>query len=697
MRKNIVKTIYLKEIKETLRDRKTVFLGIILPILLYPILILGFSQLLLNSQQTIAEKNLEVYFDFPLPELLEGIIAKSNGEEESLGQLKYITSEELRERLNKEELDLEEALVNKYISAYVVLESTGDYKIYYDSSSSDSQEALNRLEDLLFVYKVGVTAKIIENKGLEVEQVLSPFNIKNQNLAPPQQGSFSVLGQVLVILVMMGIVSGTLYPAIDSMAGEKERGTLETLLTLPVSNLEIVTGKYLAVSSMAIFTALLSMGSIALSIFFIVAASLEQIDLMPKPLMDNLFISLIIVVISITLLAMLITAVIMSVCALAKNVREASNYSTPVMLMFMLPAYASMLPNLELTPATAIIPIVNISLLIKSVLAGGVISNLMIIVLVSTLTFTLMGVIILSKLFNSEKVLFGEGKTFSILESRKNIRVGTVPGVSDGILMYTLVMLVFIYIGGYLQAAFGLIGIGMYQLLFLFIPLGYAAYIKCDLKVLFSIKKFSFYQLLASFLIWIGAFALSNLIANILARILPEGTEVAQEITNQLMSDSGFFITFLVVAILPALGEEILFRGFILSSFRYNGNINRKKYVWPIIISGLLFGLMHIYLVKILPTAILGIVFGYIVVKTGSIFIPMLLHLINNGLAVILTFKQNELPLELVEEAKITMEAMGISEILYNFLPLLIFGGICGYLGLRMLNNKIEQEGDYER
>lgn len=684
MRKNIVKTIYLKEIKETLRDRKTVFLGIILPIILYPVLILGFSQLFLSSGQDLATKNLDVYMNFKTPALLEQVIEKTVGSSLEEGGLNLLSQEELRSISG--DLDLEKALKNGKINAYVEQEN-GDFKIIYNSSSSDSQEAYIRLQDSFFVYRVAVTSQIIKDSGLEVEEVLVPFEIYNQNLAPPEQISFALFGQMLVILVIMGIVSGTIYPSIDSMAGEKERGTLETLLTLPISNLEIVTGKYLAVSSMAVFTALLSMASIGVSMFFMLIASIEQIGSIGLKLeISSLIGPFIILIISIVLLAMLITAVIMSVCALAKNVREASNYSTPVTLGFMLPAYASIIPGFELTTSTAIIPVVNISLLIKDVMVGDINTVLMMMVLVSTMAFTIIAIIILAKLFDSESVLFGNGKTFSILENRKNIKIGNLPGISDGILIFAIVMLVFIYVGGYLQSAYGLIGVGMYQILFLLIPIGYSLYIKTDLKTIFSIRKFTFKQGFASFLIWVGAFAISNFIANILLKVVG-GTDTATELTNNLMAESGFVITFIVVAILPAICEEFLFRGFILGAFRYNGDIRRKTYIWAIISSGLLFGLMHIYFIKIIPTAILGIAFGYIVIKTGSILPAIILHLVNNGLAVIITFYQKALPAEVIQQAQIVSSSMGVLDLFYSFLPLLIFGLFCGYFGIRILKN----------
>lgn len=684
MRKNIIKTIYLKEIKETLRDRKTVFLGIILPIILYPVLILGFSQLFLSSGQDLSTKNLDVYINFKVPTLLEQVIEKVAGNEG--GGLNLLSQEELINRTNSE-LNLEKALKNGQINAYVEKENR-DFKIFYNSSSSDSQEAYIRLQDSLLVYRIAVTSEIIKDSGLDVENVLVPFEIYNQNLAPVQQISFALFGQMLVILVIMGIVSGTIYPSIDSMAGEKERGTLETLLTLPISNLEIVTGKYLAVATMAVFTALLSMVSIGVSIFFIVISSIDQMGSIGLELEGSSLIGpFTILIISIVLLAMLITAVIMSVCALAKNVREASNYSTPVTLGFMLPAYASIIPGFELTQATSIIPVVNISLLIKDVMVGDIDTVLMMMVLVSTMAFTVIAIMILAKLFDSESVLFGNGKTFSILENRKNIKLGNMPGISDGILIFAIVMLVFIYVGGYLQSAYGLIGVGMYQSLFLLIPLGYSLYIKTELKTIFSLRKFTFRQGFASFLIWIGAFAISNFIANILAKITPGGLDTATELTNQLMTESGFVITLIVVAVLPAICEEFLFRGFILNSFRYNGNIKRKTYMWAIISSGLLFGFMHIYLIKIIPTAILGIAFGYIVIKTGSIIPAMILHLVNNGLAVIITFYQKSLPVEIIEQAQIISKSMGILDLFYSFLPLLVFGLFCGYFGIKILKN----------
>ncbi len=620
MRINIVKTIFKKEMIDILRDKKTLFMTVILPIVMYPLLIILATYVISTTSTSMDEKELSIAFSkAPNKQIMEKIDALTLEE----GRLKIVEVEDYKTAINEKE-----------IAAYVEIQSEGEnesYKIYMNSSIDDGTEATERIEDLLEEYKEELVKAGIEEQGLDSKAILEPINYKVINIAENEEQVGYLLGTILPFILIIGILSGAIYPAIDVMAGEKERGTLETLLTMPISNLELVMGKYLAVSLSAIVSALLSVISILLSVVFMVLSMGEVIEESNFSLdVTQLILPLLITFVCICIFTMIISAISMCICSLAKSFKEAQNATTPVMLIAMILAYSSMIPNIELNSTTASIPVVNVVLLIKSVLTFRYDISLMAIVLVSNIIFVLISIWLLSKLFNSEEVLFGNGKGFSFLERRSNIKKGTLPSLSDGVVIYSVALLLLIYVGSYVQVKFGMLGIVASQILLVSIPLLVCIYIKTDFKRVFSLKLPSIKHLFGGVCIWVGTFIFVMIITNVLLYWFPENEEVVTRLQEALYAKENLFFNLAVIALTPAICEEVLFRGFIFTCFK-----GEKAYTRGIIISGILFGLMHIDFIRLIPTTCLGIVIAYAVYKSGSIFVGMLMHFLNNGIAVL--------------------------------------------------------------
>lgn len=490
------------------------------------------------------------------------------------------------------------------------------------------------MEDIFNTYKEKKVKDKIEQLQLNVEETLEPVVYSTIDLAKTEEVAGLLLGQILPLILIMGVLLGAIYPAIDSMAGEKERGTLETLFTLPISNLELVMGKYMAVSLCAIVTAILNVVSILMTLIYILSTG----NISGQLLSNNFNISalsgpLFITLICICLFAMVVSAVSMCVCSLAKSFKDAQNYITPVMFLVLIPSYASMIPNLNLDRTTSIIPVVNISLLIKSVLSNNANLSLIALVFISNFAFVILSVILLSKLFNSEEILFGNNRNFSFLEKRSNIKKGTMPSVSDGVILYALGLVLLIYVGSYIQLKLKMTGIVLTQVMIISLPLLFAYYIKSDFKKVFSLKLPKIKHLFGAACLWFGTYLLAMVITNIIMYYFPQNQEIVEGLNNALFIKNNLLLNLLIVAAMPAICEEIFFRGFILTSFKNN----KKSYRGAIIFSGILFGLMHMDFIRVVPTSILGIAFAYAVCKTNSIAVSMFMHFLNNGFAVVVT------------------------------------------------------------
>ena len=657
MRFKIVKTIFKKEMIDILRDKRTLFMGIILPLILYPVIMIIMTQIMTMSMGSIEEKDINIAFEKnPSKELVSLI---ENQTDKNTERINIVTT-------NNYKKDLQDGNIDAYIGVKGK-NKIENYKIYINSSKENSSSVNSKLEEIFTIYKDRKVKNKIEQSKLDVKETLNPVVYQTVDVAEDEDVAGLVLGGILPFILIMGVLLGAIYPAIDSMAGEKERGTLETLFTLPISNLELVMGKYMAVSLCAIVTAILNVVSILMTLIYILTTGELTGQLIFGSLkLSSLVFPLFITIICVCLFAMVVSAISMCVCSLAKSFKDAQNYITPVMFLVLIPSYVSMIPNISLDRTTSVIPVVNISLLIKSVLTNNTNLGLIALVFISNFAFVILSVIILSKMFNSEEILFGNSRNFSFLEKRSNIKKGTIPTVSDGVILYAVGLVLLIYVGSYIQLKFKMTGIVLTQVMIISLPILFAFYIKSDFKKVFSLKLPKFKHLLGSAILWIGCYLLVFILTNIIMYYFPQNQEIVEGLNDALFIKDNLLLNLLIVAVMPAICEEMFFRGFILTSFKNN----QKSYKGAIIFSGILFGIMHMDFIRIIPTSILGISFAYAVCKSNSIGVGMFMHFLNNGFAVIVTHMSSKL-VQNVNSSELTY--LSISQISVIFIISLMF------------------------
>ena len=657
MRFKMVKTIFKKEMIDILRDKRTLFMGIILPLILYPVIMIIMTQIMTMSMGSIEEKDINIAFEKnPSKELVSLI---ENQTDKNTERINIVTT-------NNYKKDLQDGNIDAYIGVKGK-NKIENYKIYINSSKENSSSVNSKLEEIFTIYKDRKVKNKIEQSKLDVKETLNPVVYQTVDVAEDEDVAGLVLGGILPFILIMGVLLGAIYPAIDSMAGEKERGTLETLFTLPISNLELVMGKYMAVSLCAIVTAILNVVSILMTLIYILTTGELTGQLIFGSLkLSSLVFPLFITIICVCLFAMVVSAISMCVCSLAKSFKDAQNYITPVMFLVLIPSYVSMIPNISLDRTTAVIPVVNISLLIKSVLTNNTNLGLIALVFISNFAFVILSVIILSKMFNSEEILFGNSRNFSFLEKRSNIKKGTIPTVSDGVILYAVGLVLLIYVGSYIQLKLKMTGIVLTQVMIISLPILFAFYIKSDFKKVFSLKLPKFKHLLGSAILWIGCYLLVFILTNIIMYYFPQNQEIVEGLNDALFIKDNLLLNLLIVAVMPAICEEMFFRGFILTSFKNN----QKSYKGAIIFSGILFGIMHMDFIRIIPTSILGISFAYAVCKSNSIGVGMFMHFLNNGFAVIVTHMSSKL-VQNVNSSELTY--LSISQISVIFIISLMF------------------------
>ena len=665
MRSFIIKNIFKKELKDIFRDKKTIFMMIVLPILLYPVIMLVSAQI---SMYAMNQKETTEYVVSIDKKDFDKVIFDELVKQEEFTNLKFIEQvNDKNDRLINEKKKLEERTIDAYIQVETTSSKQISYKVYINSAIEQSLNAGNKVEEFLKAYKEEVVYKNLEKEGLDPVITLKPVIYSSIDLAQNEEKAGQIMSMLLPIFLIIGILMGALYPAIDVMAGEKERGTIETLLTLPVSNLELIVGKFLAVATVSIMSALLNIFSIIASCVLIMMSADLSESVKGMHLDFGAFVvPFIVALVCILIFALIITAVSMCVCSMAKSFKEAQNYATPLMLIFMLPGYASMIPGLELTTLTACIPIVNVVLLIKSVLTFKYDVGAMVLVAVSNFGFLILALVVLAKLFDSEEILFGSGKEFAILQRRYNITKGTLPTPSDSLIIYVVGLLGLIYIGSLLQVKLGFLGIALTQGVIIAIPLVFGWYIKTDFNKALSLKKPKWTHTIGAVVLWIGMFFFIQGFTSIILIFAPEMMELNEELAEAI-SHPNLLINLFVVAMLPAVCEEVLFRGMIYKGLENEGKNPRRA----IILSGILFGIMHLDFFRMLPTALLGIGLAYIVYNSGSIFLAMLVHFLNNGIVVMVQHFVKTPEVEQVLTSGQLLQS-GLLYMVISILPLLV-------------------------
>jgi sodium transport system permease protein len=300
------------------------------------------------------------------------------------------------------------------------------------------------------------------------------------------------------------------------------------------------------------------------------------------------------------------------------------------MLVVMIASMAGVIPSVNLDYRTSLIPLVNVSLLVKQVLAQQLNYYLAGITILVNAMCSIIVIWIIARIYNSEDVLFNEGfNSFRLFQKRSDMKKGTVPATGDIIMCLAVVLILMVYISVIVgtRSVFGATVVT--QLMIMATPLLVTWYMKSDVKKLFCLKRSDARKSLVCILIYIGTFILVNILSVALTQIFSESTENIELLYSEFL-EQPFPILVLVMAFMPAIGEELLFRGLVLGSLK-----DKYGARTAIIVSAIIFGAYHTSLVKFIPTMLLGLCLAFSVEYTGSIYISMLLHFLNNYISVI--------------------------------------------------------------
>ncbi|MDE6686199.1 MAG: ABC transporter permease subunit [Lachnospiraceae bacterium] len=660
MNKKIIAALYKKEMTDILRDKKTILMMIVVPLILYPLIFIGSMALSASIMNASTSSTYRIGFD-QVPEAPELREFFSEAAKEYGYDFLYLTPNGLQEEgngavvtvihedgENTEYATYEEALKNGYLDAYLTKETadaadgnqSGEvYRINYLASETDSQTAASMIEDMLEEYRQSLREERLIEAGLLPDDILYPISYEYQDMSSNEETMGSLLGYIIPFLMITSILMGAMYPAIDTTAGEKERGTLETLLTLPVRNLEMIMSKFLATSTVAVAAALLNLISMGILGAYMYESMQAASDVPMEFNVISYLPAIFIMILCVAVFALFASAVCLCVCIFARSFKEAQNYTTPVMLVFMFAGMAGMIPAVSLDGSTSLIPVVNVALLIVELFKFHFDMGLIAMVLFSNVAYSLLAVVIMTKLFNSEDILFGDGTgSIRLLEKRSDMKEKQIPGIGDVVLLLSILLIVLMLIGSIAIIKYRAYGLVIQQLMILGITVFYCWYIKTDFKKVFHLKRPKIGDLLTGTLLWVGTYILMMTLTVLFSAVFPGSAESAGQDLLNIWENAPIWLVILSSALLPAICEETAFRGVLFGTLQ-----NKCHILVAVLITGVVFGLYHMNLIKFFVVGFFGCVLAYAVYKTGSIAVSMWMHFLNNLFSVLLTFYEDQM------------------------------------------------------
>ncbi len=394
--------VYRKELTEALRDRRTLITTFLVPLLMIPLLGSGFvavmSAVMGNAKKEMPKVMIVGGTDSPA--LLEAL--------RKYPKMTIVATQP----------DWRKQIIEKDIRAAIELPpgfdenlkkgKAGTITINIYGGEIKAELAAEYLESYLKEYRDGISVKRLEANHLPGE-LLKPFDVKRQSIASPEKEAAAFVGGIISYMLILMCLQGAMSPAIDLTAGEKERGTMETILSSPISRTHLVLGKFLLVLTTALITTLLLLVSVSVSSSALQNSRvLDQLsdEGQPPPhfsLGPKAIGSVVIMAIP---LSVLFASGLMTIALFAKSHKEAQSYIAPLMFVVIIPAIAAMIPGVDLTPKLAIVPLLNVSLLCKELVAGDYHWNFIAIIFVSTCVYAGAALYLAVKMFQRESVLF---------------------------------------------------------------------------------------------------------------------------------------------------------------------------------------------------------------------------------------------------------------------------------------------------
>lgn len=685
-----IKWIFFREVRDQLRDRRTIFTILVLPLLLYPLLGMSFLQVAQFQREHATPVLLLGASSLPAspPLLAEDAFATEFCPEKEAALLDLTIKPNLPDEVTQEQLAswAEERIQSGKYDAVLYFPTdfatrlagfrdtihdsneasaskeageppaTPEPQLFLNTASDKSRIARDRVANVLRRWRETIVAENLVDRQVPL-LATKPFQFVSTDVARERSRRAAIWSKILPFVVLVWALTGAFYPAIDLCAGEKERGTMETLLCSPAQRSEIVWGKLLTIMTFSIATSALNLLSMGITGAFVMtrivamSGDAARIAVGAPPLASVGWLLL-----ALLPLSALFSALSLAIAAFARSSKEGQYYLMPLLMITLPLMMMPLMPSVELDLGMSLIPVTGVMLLLRTLIEGQYIEALLyaVPVLAVTALCVLLALRWAIHQFNDESVLFRESEQWGLgIWLRHMIRDrGDTPTVSAA-LFFGVLLLVFRFVLALFSGlpeswdAFAavtavslVVTIGLPALLFAVLLTRNATK-----TLLLRVPRLS--TLSMAVLLALALHPLAFLMGDFVSQLYPFSPEVLGQLkVMQGLIDQApnAWMVLLVLAVTPAICEELAFRGFILSGLRHMGH----KWL-AILVTSVLFGAAHSVIQQSLTACVMGMILGYIAVQTGSLLPAILFHCVHNSLSMLLSRIYTALP-ELIAE-----------------------------------------------
>ncbi|WP_235034218.1 ABC transporter permease subunit/CPBP intramembrane protease [Roseiconus lacunae] len=637
-----------KELRETLRDRRTIITLLMMPLLVYPLLSMALNRFLLSAAREADQipyaigvatdeegTALLTWLESPLSQPPQAIVDSSNGRVAKFDVINTSGDSPPEDALKAGMVDLA-AFIDDGAPPTIRLRSLKGNNV----SEAAARIVTERLHWLRLSYAEAAASK--------QQNYLPPPRIDLGNVGDAEAPS--MLGTIVPLVLVLMTITGAVYPAIDLTAGERERGTMESLMASPVPRTFILFSKYVAVVTVALLTAIANMLAMFTTLWIGGLLPLITGGEQGFPWLEIVQILLLLV-----LFSAFFSAVLLSLTSFARSFKEAQAYLIPIMLLSLTPGMLSLLPGVTLSGPLAIAPLINIVLLAREVLQGTASALPAVVTIFSTIGYAGAAVAVASMCFGVDAVSRTSGQTFASMLHRPKKHSPSPSPQTAAMTLALLVPAYYIISNSLMRIVPGLdIGIVLVLsavtliLVFGLIPLLAAKFTKSALSTTYQLTMPNWISFVGALLIGMGAWVFAHELF-VLAQQLGIGILDEEKIAKTQKTVENFklapaWLLIACLALTPAVIEEFCFRGFLFTSLR---NILSP---WrTIFATAVLFGLFHVItgntllVERFLPTTLLGIILGWLAFRTGSVWPGVLMHFTHNALLELVAKYQDQL------------------------------------------------------
>jgi sodium transport system permease protein len=643
----VLGTLYRYELRMLLRDTRTILIAVVAPLVLFPLMILISRAVERRQTQAIqeatyryavtgSEEDFAFYrveealsietFDPDTTRTKASFLIDRSPDPDALleaGDLQLVvegmSADEYR-RVRRAELaespgpdSAEQAELDELPDVPVI-------RIHYRADQDLSLAAVERLQERLEQVRRQHRDSVYRAYGLAVSaDEVGEVDVDNLASAARESGAF--LGRILTPLLLFLMLSGGSIVAVDAISGEKERGTLETLLTTAARRSEIVGAKQLAVMTVGLTVTVINLANL------LVYVVLDLIDL-PQSLAVQLDpVSLLVLLVLFLPLTVLVSSSLLLLSGWSKSYKEYQLYFFPLFLAFTIPAMAASLPGMDLRSAVAFVPIAGVATAVREVLVGELDGPFIALAFLSTAAAAWGAAELTVRTLSTERLI-----STAELDAA-DLAGGPALFPRRVLRWFGILWVALLLASSWVGEALGLTGqvlvniVGLFFVGSLLMVRGY----RLDPRQAYALRAPPAAAWPAVLIGAPAALVTGIGLAELFQRLVPVPEEVLRAFGQFFGSaDIPLWQIVLLFAVVPGVFEELAFRGVLL-----HGLSARLRPVALALAVGAIFGIFHVSLWRILPTAYLGVILASVVLLTGSVYPAMLWHALNNAIAIV--------------------------------------------------------------